>query len=248
MKSLAREPLPSLYEAPFCSESPSFLSSVMARTRGGHSASFRPRIRPSSPPQNPRAPAMPPPATPPAAAEPPAEGLVIAPSAAPPAAAPKTHRYYTRTRALPPSPPHRRPCRRALPSKRARTSGPGETSRSQPQGPSTTSFDQAPSAENPLALSPHCLIRRPLFHCGPIEGNADCSDKSFHNENYYHFPAFAALLELRDPMRLVQRYFLEPFMVPQQYFYPQVVYKFYQTMTSRGEQHPIALHFSIDGR
>ena len=156
---------------------------------------------------------MPPPAAPPVAAEPPAEGPVIAPSTAPPVAAPETHRYYTRTGALPPSLAHRRPRRRAPPSKRARTSGPEETSRSQPQGPSATSPDQASSAENPLALSPRSLIRRPLFHCGPIEGNADCSDKSFHNENYYDFPAFAALPELRDPLRLVQRYFLEPFMV-----------------------------------
>ena len=143
---------------------------------------------------------------------------------------------------------HRRPRRRAPPSKRAQTSGPGETSQSQPQGPSTTSPAQAPSAENPLAFSPHSLIQRPLFHCGPIAGNADCSDKSFHNENYYDFPAFAALPELRDPMRLVQRYFLEPFMVPRQYFYPRVVFEFYQTMTSRGEQHPTTLHFSVDGR
>ena len=191
---------------------------------------------------------MPLPVAPPAAAEPPAEGLVIAPSIAPPVAAPETHMYYTRTGALPPSPAHRRPCREAPPSKRARTSGPEETSRAQPQGPSATSPDQAPSTENPMALSPHSLIRRPLFNRGPIEGNVDCSDKSFHNENYYDFPAFAALPELRDPMRLVQLYFLEPFMVPRQYFYPRVVFEFYYIMTSRGEQHPTALHFSVDGR
>ena len=37
-------------------------------------------------------------------------------------------------------------------------------------------------------------------------------------------------------------------MVPRQYFYPRVVFEFYQTMTSKGEQHPTALHFSVDGR
>ena len=37
-------------------------------------------------------------------------------------------------------------------------------------------------------------------------------------------------------------------MVPRKYFYPWVVFEFYQTMTSRGEQHPTALNFSIDGR
>ena len=36
-------------------------------------------------------------------------------------------------------------------------------------------------------------------------------------------------------------------MVPWQYFYPRVVFEFYQTMTSREEKHPTALHFSVDG-
>ena len=37
-------------------------------------------------------------------------------------------------------------------------------------------------------------------------------------------------------------------MVPWQYSDPRVVFEFYQTMTSRGEQHPTVLHFSVDGR
>ena len=49
-------------------------------------------------------------------------------------------------------------------------------------------------------------------------------------------------------MGLVQRYSLEPFMAPRQFFYPRVVIDFYQTMTSRGERHPTAIHFTIDGR
>ena len=58
---------------------------------------------------------------------------------------------------------------------------------------------------------------------------------------------FAALPELQDSMRLVQRYHLEPFMTPRQLFYLLVVVEFYQTMTSRRDHNPTALHFSIDG-
>ena len=49
-------------------------------------------------------------------------------------------------------------------------------------------------------------------------------------------------------MRLVQRYSLEPFMTPHQFFYPRVVIEFYHTMTSRREPNPNAIHFAIDGR
>ena len=54
--------------------------------------------------------------------------------------------------------------------------------------------------------------------------------------------------ELRESMLLIQRYHLEPFMVPRQYYYPRVVTEFYHTMTSRREANPTALHFSIEGR
>ena len=65
---------------------------------------------------------------------------------------------------------------------------------------------------------------------------------------YYDLPAFAADPGLRGSMLLIQRYHLEPFMVPRQYYYPRVVTEFYHTMTSRREANPTALHFSIDGR
>ena len=64
---------------------------------------------------------------------------------------------------------------------------------------------------------------------------------------HYGFPAFAVNPKLRDSMRLVQRYSLEPFMTPCRFFYPWVVMEFYHTMTFRGVPHPIAIHFSIDG-
>ena len=65
---------------------------------------------------------------------------------------------------------------------------------------------------------------------------------------YYDLLAFAADPGLRDSMLLIQRYHLEPFMVPRQYYYPQVVTEFYHTMTSRREANPTALHFSIDDK
>ena len=91
------------------------------------------------------------------------------------------------------------------------------------------------------------MIRRPIFHCDLIAGNSDCSGKDLHNENFYDIPAFATLPELRDSMRLVQRYHLKPFMTPRQFFYSRVVVEFYQTMTSRRDRNPTALHFSIGG-
>ena len=36
-------------------------------------------------------------------------------------------------------------------------------------------------------------------------------------------------------------------MTPSQFFYPHVVVEFNQTMTSRWDRNPTALHFSIDG-
>ena len=49
-------------------------------------------------------------------------------------------------------------------------------------------------------------------------------------------------------MGLIHRYSLESFMTLHRFFYPRVVIDFYQTMTSRGERHPTALYFTIDGR
>ena len=94
-----------------------------------------------------------------------------------------------------------------------------------------------------MDLSPASIIRRPYFHYSPIPGNADCSERDFHNEIYYDFPAFFEDPKLRDSMRLVQRYSLEPFMTPRRFFYPWVVIEFYHTMTN-----PTAIHFFINGQ
>ena len=132
----------------------------------------------------------------------------------------------------------------ALP-KRARTSGPVESSTSRPQAPPSPPYQGIVGAPD---LSPASIIRRPYFHCSPIPRNADCSERDLHGEVYYDLPAFAEDPELRDSMLLVQRYHLEPFMTPRRYLYLRVVIEFYHTMTSRREANPTALHFSIDER
>ena len=146
-------------------------------------------------------------------------------------------RYNTRVGPVLLSPPHPRPTRRDPPSKRDRTSGPGESSSSRPrerQSPPT----QGPAGDLPLDLSPASIIRRPYFHYNPIPGNADYSERDLHCKIYYDLPTFSADPELRDSMRLVQRYSLEPFMTPCRFFYPRMVINFYHTMTSRREPYP----------
>ena len=103
------------------------LSVVMEKIRGGHNPSTRPRARPSSPGQGTQlplvllAPAYP--------TEPAAASQAAAP------ASPTVRRYDTRTGPVPADPPHPRLVRRLPPPKRARTSGLGESSQSQPQVP-----------------------------------------------------------------------------------------------------------------
>ena len=126
-------------------------------------------------------------------------------------------RYDMRVGPVPPSPPHPRPTRRAPPSKRARNSGPGESSSSRPQEPHSPP-NRGRAGDLPLDLSPASIIRRPFFHYDPIAGNSDCSTRDLHSEVYYDLPAFAEDPELRDSMRLVQRYSLEPFITPHRFF------------------------------
>ena len=159
--------------------------------------------------------------------------------------APTHRRYHTRVEPTPPPPWHPKPTRRAPPTKRARTSGPGESSTSRsttPPSPPYWDISRAPD------LSPASIIKRPYFPCDPIPGNVNCRGRDFHGEVYYDLSTFFVDPGLRDSMLLVQRYHLEPFMVPRQYYYPRVVIKFYHTMTSRREANPTALHFSIEGR
>ena len=127
--------------------------------------------------------------------------------------APAPRRYHTRVSTIPPSPPHPRPSWRAPPSKRARTSDPGESSNSKPPEPQSPPT-HGPAGDLPPDLSPVSIIWRPYFHYSPIPGNTDCSERDVHVEIYYDLPAFAEDPELRDLMPLVQRYSMELFMTP----------------------------------
>ena len=62
----------------------------------------------------------------------PIAAATVVPFTVPTAPTPAPRRYATRVGPIPPSPPHPRPTWRAPPSKRARTSGPGESSSSRP--------------------------------------------------------------------------------------------------------------------
>ena len=205
----------------------------MVKTR--ERSSFWPQVHRSSPPPTgdstapaPLAGAAPTTAPPTASMATAAQGSATMVSSA---TAPTPRRYHTRVGPTPPSPPHPKPSRRAPPSKRARTSGPGESSSSRPQEPQSPPH-QSPIGAPPLDLSLASIIRRPLFHYNPIPGNPDCSERDLHDEVYYDFPSFSADPELRDSMLLVQRYSLEPFMTPGRFFYPRVVIEFYHMMTS----------------
>ena len=133
--------------------------------------------------------------------------------------------------------------RRARPSKRAWTSGPGESLTSRPQ-PSPSLVEESPSPHISLASR----IRRPLFTGTPIPGNVDLHDRDFHGETFYDVPALTAEPRFRDSMRLITQYSLLPFMTPQQFYYPRVVLQFYHSMTSRGVPSPLELRFTIDDR
>ena len=141
------------------------------------------------------------------------------------------------------SPVPQRRHRRASPSKRARTSGPGESSRSRPE--SSPPFVEEGSLP---PLSPASRIRHPMFTCNPIPGNVDLRARDFHGEPFYDIPALIIDQRFRDSMQLIRQYSLLLFMTPRQFYYPRVVLQFYHTMTSRGVPSPFELRFSIDDR
>ena len=132
--------------------------SDMVRTRGG--SRLRPRVRFSTPEREAPAPAPVPSPVP----SPIPEAVSEEPQGFP--------RYQTRMGP-------RAPSRRARPSKRARTSGPGESSSSRPQPSPVTSAAEATSSPQ---LSPASRIRRPLFVGNPIPGNARLHRRAFHQE------------------------------------------------------------------
>ena len=207
---------------------PCYLPNVitdMVRTRGG--SRLRPRVRFSTQEQEEQPPA----------------------SAAFPEPVPEEpqgfKRYQTRMGPRAPSPVPQRRSRRARPSKRARTSSPGESSSCRPQpSPSTPAAEETSSPQ----LSPASRIKRPLFVGTPIPGNVGLHSRDFHGESYYDVPTLTADPRFRDSMRFITQYSLFPFMTPWQFYYPRVVLQFYHSMTSRGATSPLELRFSIDDR
>ena len=117
----------------------------------------------------------------------------------PQASKPPSRRYQTRVGPRAPSPMHPRPRRRAPPSKRARTLGLGESSRSRPKS-SPPPVDESSSPQ----LSSASRIRRPMFSCDPILGNVDLRARDFHGEPYYDIPVLIVDQRFRDSMRLIR--------------------------------------------
>ena len=178
-----------------------YLDFSTVRTRGG--SRLRPRVRFSTP-----------------EIEAPAPVPALVPSPVPEAVPQEPQgfrRYQTRMGPRAPSPVPQRRVRRARPSKRARTSGPDESSSSRPQPSPVTSAAEATSSPQ---LSPASRIRRPLFVGNPIPRNVQLHRKPLHQESYYDVPALRADPRYRESMRLIKDYSLLAFMTPRQYYYP----------------------------
>ena len=137
-----------------------------------------------------------------------------------------------------------RQSRRARPSKRARTSVPGESSSSRLEPSPSTTVEESSSPHLSLASR----IRWPLFIGTPIPRNVGLHARDFHGESFYDVPALTADPLFRDSMRLITHYSLLPFMTLRQFYYPRVVLQFYHSMTSRGVPSPLELQFTIDDR
>ena len=147
----------------------------MVRTRDG--SRLRPRVRFSTPKKEEQAPAT-----------------SIVPDLAP--EEPQGfRRYHTRMGPRASSLVPQRRSRRARPSKRAWTSGLGESSSSKPQ-PSQSPSAAVESSSPPL--SPALRIRRPLFVGTPIPGNVGLHSRGFHGKSYYDVPALTADPRFRD--------------------------------------------------
>ena len=169
----------------------------MVRTRKGHR--YRPRVRFSTPERDDTGTSRAADAhsSDQAAETPPTLAPAVVPEE-PQASKPLSRRYQTRVGPRAPSSVQPRPRRRALPSKRARTSGLGESLRSRPE-PLPPPADESSSPQ----LPPASRIKRPMFSCDPIPGNVDLRARDFHGEPYYDIPVLNADQRFRDSMSLI---------------------------------------------
>ena len=182
----------------------------MVHTRGGFR--LRPRVRFSTPEQEEQASIQAVPAPDPAPVPAPVPEAV-------PEEPQGFRRYQTQMGPRAPSPVPQRRSRRARPSKRARTSGPGECSSSKPEPTPSPAAEPTSSPQ----LSSASRIRRPLFVGHPIPGNVRLHSRDFHGESYYDVSTLMADHRFRDSMLLIEHYSLLSFMTPRQYYYPRVV-------------------------
>ncbi|RVW11934.1 hypothetical protein CK203_111187 [Vitis vinifera] len=112
--------------------------------------------------------------------------------------------------------------------------------------PPTEPVPPAEQAASSVSRPPAKRTRRPMIAGPPIEGNLDCRDRSFHSETYFDIEALRQQPELRDSFRLLQRYHMESFLTPRQFYYPRVVIDFYQSMTTRGLRNLTLIQFTIE--
>ena len=156
----------------------------MVRTRGG-SRRLTPQVRFSTPEREEQASV---PAVPAPAPDPVPEAVLEEPQG--------FQRYQTKMGPRAPSPVPQRRSRRARPSKRARTSRPGESLSSRPE-PTPSPVVEATSSPQ---LSPASRIRRPLFVGHPIPRNVRLHRREFHGKSYYDISTLMADHIFRDSM------------------------------------------------
>ena len=137
---------------------------------------------------------------------------------------PPQRRYSTQR---PPISPPPEPSVRRVPPKRARTSGPRETS-SQALANSQALED----IQRPSGTTPEVIIKRPMVTASPIPGNLDCRAKPFHSELYFEIEAMRQEPDLQDSLGLLQKCHLKCLMTPREFFYPRVAMGFYQSMST----------------
>ena len=110
---------------------------------------------------------------------------------------------------------------RRPPAKKARVSGPEESSTPpQPQPPTIES-------QIPSGMTQEGIIKRLMVTQPPIEGNLDYRARSFHSELCFDRETFKHQSEPRDSFHLLQKYHLEHLIALRDFFYPQVALDFY---------------------